>query len=202
MTHQDYKLMLGICSKKICRLIIFITILLFGIIPPAFSQGVNLNAIEEFRYKGSKESLLRLKMEVENFEEDGLHFLRVQKVNSAIDDTGNSLGWHNGYPNEGQWGRSRYFNFNFQAPSREATSLKKLSAVIEHFTVSKETNSLLSIENLMQKKEIDFLADLGEETKLILLNFEKLKENSPELSVVSVALTRLWSISWPLLASR
>ncbi|HCV82233.1 hypothetical protein [Zunongwangia profunda] len=176
MTHQDYKLMLGISSKKICRLIIFITILLFGIIPPAFSQGVNLNAIEEFRYKGSKEILLRLKMEVENFEEDGLHFLRVQKVNSAIDDTGNSLGWHNGYPNEGQWGRSRYFNFNFQAPSREAISLKKLSAVIEHFTVSKEKNSLLSIENLMQKKEIDFLADLGEETKLILLNFEKLKE--------------------------
>ena len=115
-------------------------------------------------------------MEVDNFEEDGLHFLRVQKVNSALDNTGKSLGWHSSYPNEGQWSRSRYINFNLQAPSREATSIEKLSAVIQHFSVSKEKNSLRSIENLMQKKEVNLLSHLDEETKLILLDFETLKE--------------------------
>ncbi|WBL26551.1 hypothetical protein [Zunongwangia sp. HGR-M22] len=158
------------------QIIITLTVLLFGIINPGFSQGVNLNAIEEFRYNGSKESLLRLKMEVDNFEEDGLHFLRVQKVNSALDNTGKSLGWHSSYPNEGQWSRSRYVNFNLQAPSRDATSIEKLSAVIQHFSVSKEKNSLLSIENLLQKKEVNFLSHLDKEAKLILLDFETLKE--------------------------
>ncbi|MDN3596785.1 hypothetical protein [Zunongwangia endophytica] len=159
------------------RFIPFLAILFLNFSPlTSFSQGtIVLDKIEEFRYIDARKNLLRIELKAKDFEADWDHFLRVENIGTVKDDTGTILSPHENYPYKGQWSGNSLFKLNFFAPSREATKLTEISTVVSYFTISEEKKSLLQINNITNKKDTDLLSKLDVDTKLILIDFQKLK---------------------------
>ncbi|UGU15039.1 hypothetical protein LS482_15275 [Sinomicrobium kalidii] len=149
---------------------------------PVFAQDLNLqlNGVGEQRYITDKQSRITLQTKVEGLKIDKNHQIQIQKITTAVDNTGYSLRWLTGYPYGGYFQKDDHLPIAFSAPGRQATEIEKIEGVLQYFTISEDKKSKVTIANITERKNENLLKGIHPDIRLIQIDVDSLKKLSDE----------------------
>lgn len=142
----------------------------------AFSQDARLlvKGIEEKRYVDERLGQLRLFTTIADLKVDASHLVKIKEITHALDDNGNSLKPLENSDSEVGYNESGEIAITLGLPSRKASKLAKVEGVLQYFTLSEEKKSKVVIDDFINRRNENLLADFHPDVKLILIEADRI----------------------------